>query len=186
MLLRLLAVDLSFLHHLAHAHVEGLELEEQAQALEHRNPHLLPAHVGAFDVAPALADGRRAAVVDQDLLEGVEVDLEVEAVGGVLGQDEVYVGGVHAREIALLQQLGHLPNEPLLHDRALFSAVGARLQQIGVRAERLVGLLELEQLHGVGMTAPIARDSAGSGAPGRRRRSATDGPPSAGRRGHCA
>jgi hypothetical protein len=154
-LLGLLLLDLPLRHHFAHAHVEGLELEQQEHALEHRDLHFAPAHVGLPDIAPALGDGGGAAVVDLDLFERLQIHLEVEPVGRVLGQDEVHVGRIDAREVALLQQVGHLLHEPLLHDRALLRAEGARLEQIAVGAERLVGLLQVEQLHGIGVAAPV-------------------------------
>ena len=67
----------------------------------------------------------------------------------------MHVGRIDAREVALLQQGGHLRHQPPLHDRALLRAEGAGLQQIAVGAERLIGLLEREQLHGIGVAAPV-------------------------------
>src|SRR5262249_51123965 len=59
------------------------------------------------------------------------------------------------RKIALLEQRSHLRDKPLLHTRALLGTEGARLQEIAVGTEGLVGLLKLEQLHRIAMTAPI-------------------------------
>ena len=63
--------------------------------------------------------------------------------------------GIDAREVALLEQLRHLRDESLLHGLPLLRAEGAGMQQIGVGAERLVDLLEVEELHRVGMPAPV-------------------------------
>ena len=105
-----------------------------------------------------------ATVVDQHLLECGDVHLQVEAVVGILGQDDVEVRRIDAREVALLQQLRHACDEPLLHGLAFLRAEDARVQQVGVGAERLVDLLEVEQLHRIGMAAPvveIAHEAAG-------------------------
>jgi hypothetical protein len=138
-----------------HAHIKWFQLEQQEHALEHGNFEFPPEHVGPSDVAAVLANGRRPPVIDQHLLERVEVDLEVKAVGRIFRQYEVHVGWINAREVALLQQFSHLLHEPLLHHRPFFRAELARAQQIAVGAERLVGLLQFEQAHGVGMPPPI-------------------------------
>ena len=102
-----------------------------------------------------LGERGRAAVEDQHVLEGSDVNLQVETVMGILGQDDVEVRRIDAREVALLEQLRHARDEPLLHGPPLFRAESARVQQIGVGAERFVDLLEVEKLHRVGMAAPI-------------------------------
>jgi hypothetical protein len=86
--LGLILVEPALLHHLLHAHVEWLQLEQNEKALKHRHLDLLPAHVGLADVAAPLGDGGGAAVEDEEILEGVGIDLQVEAIVGMLGQDE--------------------------------------------------------------------------------------------------
>ncbi len=151
----LLAGDFALFHHLFDAHLNRLQLEQYEQALEHRHVDLAPAEIGLADVALAAAVVGGAAVEDRDLLEGLHVDMQVEAVVRILGQDEVHVGGIDTCEIGLLQQLGNLLHETLLHDLALFGAKCARMQQVAVGAERLVGLFQLVQLRVVLLAPPM-------------------------------
>ena len=96
-----------------------------------------------------------AAIEDQHLLECGHVHLEVEAVVGILGQDDMEAGWIDAGEVGLLEQVGHLRDEPLLHGPPLFRAEGARVQQVGIGTERLVSLLKVEELHRIGMPPPV-------------------------------
>ena len=73
----------------------------------------------------------------------------------ILRQDEMHVGRVDLGEVGLLDELAHLRHQPLLHGGALLGAECARVQEVAVGVERLIALLELEQLHGVGMPAPV-------------------------------
>jgi hypothetical protein len=67
----------------------------------------------------------------------------------------VHFGGVDAREIGLLQQFRDLSHQALAQHLALVGRERARGQQVAIRAERLVALLQIEQLHGVGVPPPI-------------------------------
>ena len=103
----------------------------------------------------ALGEHGRAAVEDQHVLERGDVNLQVETVMGILCQDDMEVRRIDAREVALLEQLRHARDESLLHGPPLFRAEGPRVQQVGVGAERFIDLLEVEELHRVGMAAPV-------------------------------
>ena len=101
-LLGFLARDLLVRHHLADADVDRLQLEQDEEALEDRNVELLLAHE-LLVVAPLVLPGRGAAVVDQALVEGLEVDVEIEAVVRFLGQDQLDVGGIDADIVGMLE-----------------------------------------------------------------------------------
>ena len=101
----------------------------------------------------ALAGG--AAIEQQHLLEDVEVDLQVEAVGGFSRQDLLDVVVVDADVVRLVEDARHALDHARLHDGALVRREGARHQQVAVGAERLVGLLELVQLRVVLLAAPV-------------------------------
>ena len=149
------AIDLLLLHHLAHPLLERLQLEQQEQPLEDGNFHLFPADVALQRIAPPLRDGGRTAVVDQHLLEGLEIHLQIEAIVRIRGEDDMHLARVDAGEVALLEELGDLPHQPLAQRRALLRRERARGEQIAVWAERLVAVLQLEQPHRVGMPPPV-------------------------------
>ncbi len=160
--------------------VERLQLEQQEQPLEERDVELL-AQIEFLPAAAVVALARGAAIVQQHLLEDVEVDLQVEAVGGFSRQDLLDVIVVDADVVRLVEDARHALDHARLHDGALVRREGARHQQVAVGAERLVGLLELVQLRVVLLAAPVievaeeaARLFALSRRPGRRRRQAVE------------
>ena len=153
-LLGLPAGELLRLHDLAHAHVERLQLEQQEQPLEDRDVELL-LEVELVPPAPLVALGRGAAVEDQHLLEGIEVDVQVEVVGGFARQDQLHIARIDADVVRLLEDARHALNDALLHDEALVRSERARHQQVAVGAEGLVGLLEPVQLSVVLLAPPV-------------------------------
>ncbi len=94
------------LHHLADALFERLQLEQQEQPLEERDVELL-AQIELLPAAAAVALAGGAAVEQQHFLEDIEVDLQVEAVGGFARQDLLDVVVVDADVVRLVEDARH-------------------------------------------------------------------------------
>ncbi len=93
--------------------------------------------------AALIALARGAAVVEQHLIEDIEIDLQIETVGGFARQDLLDIVVVDAHVVGLREDARHAVDDAHLHHLALVRRESAGHQQIAVGAERLVGFLEL-------------------------------------------
>gem|GEM_PF-4336586 len=131
-----------------------LELEQDEQPPEDRHVDFLFTEETADGSALIFPSGG-ATVVHEQLLEGVEVDVEVEPVVGLPRQDQLDLLRVDACVIGLSKQAVDAFHHPLLQDFPLFRRICPRHQQVAVRAERLIVLFKREKPRAVLLLAPI-------------------------------
>ena len=116
---RILALQGLLAHDFAHPHLERFELEQQKEALEHGNFHFLVPQKEPLGRAPAFRDRVGAAIKDRDLLERPQVNLQIETIVGILGQDDFHIRRVNVLKVGLHQETLHLLDHLLLHGELL-------------------------------------------------------------------
>ena len=133
---------------------EAAEFEDDAEAAKNGDLEFFLA-AEFTEVAAAARAVRDAAVVDQNFLEGVEVDGQVETVGAVSGDNDVDLIGVDRRVVRLLQELLNARHDLLLELRALAGRIVTGDEKVGVGAEGLVGFVQPKHADRVLLLTPV-------------------------------